>query len=381
MRPKSGLPKRKALRAMPQFEFGFRNNPATEAYRHPQLSGLASDKRGEVTVTSLFAGCGGLDLGMLGGFTYRSELYEALPFRIVAAYDNDRKAVATYKLNLSPDIWELDLTVARMADLPNSDLLIGGFPCQDFSSSGPKLGLEGSRGRLYRVMVRYMEHHRPKVVVAENVPHLLKMKKGAMIEEVLSEFEEVGYDFKVWNLHCPSYGLPQNRNRLFLVGVRRDLQGEPAMPTPLFAGRHRPVEWAIDDLSAVADETIPNQSQYFVATKATAGAGQGDQVNKKGSVAYCVRANPKARVHFHYDLDRRLTVRECARLQSFPDEFVFPHASGPNIMQIGNAVPPIIAHQVGRSLSDYFSGLERGRSSERRSRSRPSLQLAFRITD
>lgn len=364
---------------MPSFEFGFKDNPATQAYRHPQLSRSAYGS-GETSVVSLFAGCGGLDLGILGGFVYQSELYARLPFRIMAAYDNDAKAVNTYKLNISPDISELDLTTAETEELPYGDLLLGGFPCQDFSSSGPKLGLEGRRGRLYRVMVQYMALHRPKVVVAENVPHLARMKGGAILEEILSDFEDVGYDFRVWNVHCPSYGLPQSRNRLFLVGVRRDLPGEPLPPTPLFnEGPYRPIEWAIDDLSAITDETVPNQSQYFVATKATAGAGQGDQVNRKGSVAYCVRANSKARIQFHYELDRRLTVRECARLQSFPDEFVFPHAAGHNMMQIGNAVPPIIAHSVGCSLANYFSS-ERSKSGERRSRrTQTPVQLALQV--
>ncbi len=299
-----------------------------------------------------------MDLGVLGGFTYRSETYQALPFRLLAAYDSDRAAVETYRLNISTHIHEQDLTAIDMASLPAADLLIGGFPCQDFSSSGTKTGLLGKRGRLYRVMVEYMAAHRPRVVVAENVPHFARMHKGAILREVLNEFESVGYDFNVWRLHCPDYGLPQNRSRIFLVGVRRDLVGAPVCPKPSHLGRPRPIEWAIDDLQDIVDERVPNQSQYFVATKATGGAGQGDERNSRGTVAYCVRANPKARVHFHHALERRLTVRECARLQSFPDEFVFPHATGANMMQIGNAVPPIVAHCVGRAISQYFQALD-----------------------
>jgi DNA (cytosine-5)-methyltransferase 1 len=117
---------------------------------------------------------------------------------------------------------------------------------------------------------------------------------------------------------------------------------------------HVTIDDAIHDLIDVHDESVPNQSQYFVATKATAGAGQGDQVSERGKVGYAVRANAKARIHFHYELERRLTVRELARLQSFPDEFIFPFAAGPNVILIGNAVPPIVGHAVTRTIAEYL---------------------------
>jgi DNA (cytosine-5)-methyltransferase 1 len=165
---------------------------------------------------------------------------------------------------------------------------------------------------------------------------------------------------KTWHLYCPDYGLPQHRERVFFVCVRDDLPGFPEKPEgsffepPTFLRPYRPIEAALEDLEPITDETVPNQSQYFVATKAPAGAGQGDQKNVRGRVAYAVRANPKARVHFHYELNRRLTVRECARLQSFPDEFVFPHSTSSNVLAIGNAVPPIIGHAVGRELAKWL---------------------------
>jgi DNA (cytosine-5)-methyltransferase 1 len=161
-------------------------------------------------------------------------------------------------------------------------------------------------------------------------------------------------------LYGPDFGLPQSRTRVFIVTVRNDFQGMPPLPVATHAGAHRPIEWAIDDLRDIEDESVPNQSQYFVATRATAGAGQGDQTSKRGEVAYTVRANAKARVHFHYDLPRRLTVRECARLQAFPDDFVFPFAAMTNMLHIGNAVPPILGHFVGSSIARFLSGERRG---------------------
>jgi len=353
MRPKSGLPKRKALRRMPQFRYGFRENPDMAARLNPSLK-PTSQRPNSWSVLSMFAGCGGFDLGLLGGFSYLGKDYPVLPFRVVHAYDNDPKTVETYRLNLGHHISEVDLVEADLTEFPPATILTGGFPCQDFSSSGPKVGLAGRRGALYSVMRDYMALHQPAVVVAENVPFLARLHGGKAIQTILEDFRSVGYRFNVWRIFCPDFGLPQSRTRLFLVGVRDGVEGFPAMPTPTHAFQHISIDDAIDDLEDVSDEAIPNQSQYFVATKATKGAGQGDHTSKKGELAYNVRANPKARVHFHYALSRRLTVRECARLQSFPDEFVFPHSASHNILQIGNAVPPIIGHVVGLQLAKFL---------------------------
>ena len=358
MRRKTGDPKRKALRSKPLFNHGFRCNPSTESYRNPCLEG--GELPGAYSVMSLFCGCGGLDLGFLGGFMYGGELYSPLPFKIVAAIDNEPRAIEAYRLNLGDHGIVGDLTAVSATDLTRCRVLIGGFPCQDFSSSGPKVGLAGKRGQLYRVLVDYMVAHRPDVVVAENVPHLKRLSEGRYLEAIISDFESCGYDFDVWDVLCPDYGLSQSRRRLFLVGKRSDLPGNPSRPVRTHAAKHRPIEFAIGDLEGVTDESVTNQSQYFVAIKATAGGGQGDHVNRAGELAYCIRANAKARIQFHHSLDRRLTVRECARLQSFPDEFVFPFAAMTNMSHIGNAVPPIVGYRVARSVFAYLQALDQG---------------------
>jgi DNA (cytosine-5)-methyltransferase 1 len=311
------------------------------------------------SVVSFFSGCGGLDLGFMGGFSYKEEKLRKLPFDIQAAYDFDEKCVATYKENIGDHAEVLDLAHADPAKLPQAEILIGGFPCQDFSSCGPKRGLSSQRGKLYTSLVSYMKKHKPMVVVGENVPHLAKIGNGEVIKTILTDFTNAGYRFEVWNLFAPDYGIPQNRSRLFFIGVRDDLEGMPKKPTPEYMNQHRSIKWAINDLEKIIDDTIPNQSQYFLASKAKKGNGQGDEKSRADEPSYTVRANAKSRVQFHYSLDRRLTVRECARLQTFPDTFKFSFSATTNVMQIGNAVPPLLAYQVAKSVSNFMTNLKK----------------------
>ncbi len=355
MRRKDGQKKLRAIRTMPEFTAGFRDNPRTKRYR--RLDSHGAGLRSSHGVVSLFAGCGGMDLGFLGGFTFLQKSFPVLPFEILDAIDNSSDCIDTYKLNIADHARLADLTRIDISGLPAADVLIGGFPCQDFSSSGPKVGLSGKRGQLYKVLVEYMEQHRPRVVVGENVPHLARLNEGRYLDRILSDLEGVGYRFDVWELYAPDYGIPQSRRRLFLVGVRNDVQGCPERPIPTHSANHITVDEALRDLEPILDERVTNQSQYYVATRATSGGGQGDHTNKVGTVAYCIRANPRGRVQFHYSLDRRLTVRECARLQSFPDEFVFPFSTQRNLSLIGNAVPPVLAHSVARSIAAFLADL------------------------
>jgi DNA (cytosine-5)-methyltransferase 1 len=208
-----------------------------------------------------------------------------------------------------------------------------------------------------------MDHAHPRIVVAENVPHLAKIGKGSVIDKIVADLETAGpgYRFEVWNLFAPKYGVPQNRTRLFFVGVRSDIQEHPVKPDPTHDA-YRTIDWAIGDLEQILDETVPNQSQYFNASKAKKGNGQGDEVSRAGTPAYTVRANAKSRVQFHYGASRRLTVRECARLQTFPDTFVFPHSATTNVMQVGNAVPPLLATQVAQSIATFLNHVDHHRT-------------------
>jgi len=311
-----------------------------------------------ISAVSFFCGCGGLDLGFVGGFGYKGTEFKRNPFNILSAYDFDAKCIETYKKNISPHAEVKDLSDYNPLSVPAADILIGGFPCQDFATCGPRHGLNSDRGRLYTALMKYMDAHKPMLVVGENVPGLANIDNGKALQTIISDFESCGYRFNVWNLYAPDYGIPQSRTRLFIVGVRNDLPGFPEKPTPTHPEAHRSIRWAIEDLESVDDESIPNQSQHFKASKAKKGNGQGDEVSKPDQPSYTIRANAKSRVQFHYALQRRLTIRECARLQTFPDNFLFPHSATSNVMQIGNAVPPMLAHTVAVSIAKYLKKIK-----------------------
>lgn len=311
----------------------------------------------EISVLSLFSGVGGLDMGFEGGFEFKGKKYKKLAFKIVSSYEKDAKCVETINKNGIIPVSEKELVASEAASLEKAQVLIGGFPCQDFSSCGPKRGLESDRGQLYQVLVNYMKEHKPLLVCGENVPNLARMQNGNVLKKIVHDFKDQGYKVQVWDLFAPDYGVPQSRRRLFFICTRDDLPGEPVMPKATHINSYNTTSWAISDLEGCLDESFPNQSQYFMASKAKKGNGQGDERCKADQPSYTIRANAKSRVQFHYKLDRRLTVRECARLQTFPDNFVFPHSATTNIMQIGNAVPPVLAHAVASSLQKYLKNI------------------------
>lgn len=322
----------------------------------------ASKDRKPYTVVSYFCGCGGLDLGFRGGFEYHGEEYERLPFRILRAYDKEERCIETYNDYFGEaNAFVQDITQLDPTDVPRADVLIGGFPCQEFSSCGPLRGLKSERGRLYETMIAYMEKHSPMVVVGENVINLKRMDDGRVLEKIKSDLATAGYEVRVWEMFAPDYGVPQRRTRLILMCVRKDIYtmyGMPCEPLRTFKGRYRSIKWAIGDLESVTgNDIVPNQGDYFAAARAKNGNGQGDEINQADKPAYTIRANSKSRIQFHYSLNRRLTVRECARIQTFPDDFEFKFSKTVNMSQIGNAVPPMLAHLVASSVRDYLNAI------------------------
>lgn len=308
-----------------------------------------------LSVVSFFSGCGGLDLGFLGGFSFLGDFFPKNRFKIVGAYDADAEAIQAYRANIGLHAHVEDLSCHEMGKFPHADVLLGGFPCQEFSQCGPRRGLDSERGQLYRSMVEYASVHRPLLIVGENVAGLMYRDQGRALAKICSDFEQIGYTPNIWEFHAEDYGVPQARHRIFLIFVRSDIDSGSLEKPPRSSCRIT-AKMALQDLLSPAMRKTPNQDQFFRAKKAGRGHGQGDERTPADGPGYTVRANAKSRVQFHYSRPRRLTVRESARLQSFPDTFNFPFAATSNMRLIGNAVPPVLAHQVAKALQSYLIG-------------------------
>lgn len=161
----------------------------------------ANKEKVSYSVVSYFCGCGGLDLGFRGGFKYHNEDYPSLPFKILEAYDSEPRCIETYNDYFGVGhAFVKDLAKAKPEEVPKADILIGGFPCQEFSSCGPLGGLDSERGRLYQTLISYMNTHKPKIVVGENVINLERMEKGEVLKTIKKDLAAAGYVVKVWNI-------------------------------------------------------------------------------------------------------------------------------------------------------------------------------------
>lgn len=338
-----------------------------DAFRKVALSGKgASDEAGSTarfSVVSLFAGCGGMDLGFCGGFDFLGRHYERNGFEVIWANEINPHACATYRLNLGEHIVEGDIN-ACMGRLPvYADVVIGGFPCQDISINGKMLGLAGKRSSLYTVIVETVSRLRPKVFVAENVGSLLMKKHAAALQRILADFTALGYDV-THHLYCAEkYGVPQTRSRVIFVGTRSDLPAfvppEPCGAPPVTARE------ALEDLEGRPQD----QAFSHVWSAAKVSGEQGNRHLVADCPGYTIRAECHGNIQFHYALPRRISMREAARIQSFPDSFRFVSGIRATERQIGNAVPPVLAWHVARSVQAVLRGRSRagcGRVGRRR---------------
>lgn len=336
-------------------------------------------------VIDLFSGCGGLSYG-----------FARQGFEVVAGIDNWQDSLTTFEKNhpgargLVMDLG--DISAEQLSSISsNVDIVIGGPPCQGFSISG-KRNPNDPRNRLYRGFVKAVEHYRPKAFVMENVPNLISMQGGAIKNSILEDFRSLGYDVKYKILLSSDYGVPQNRRRVVFVGTLGPNKFE--FPT----GRHiRPEDkvTCLDALSDLPENSIQDEDAYSANPKTeyqklmrkrsnivfnhqTTNHDQktidtialvpdgGNYKNlpehlqntRKVHIAW-TRYNSKKpsltidtghRHHFHYLYNRVPTVRESARLQSFPDDFRFFGSKTSQYKQVGNAVPPLMAEEIAKAL-------------------------------
>lgn len=335
---------------------------------------------------SLFSGCGGMDLG-----------FKQAGFEIVYANDFDCDAQNIYKLNFGK-IDERNILDVDETEIPDGDILVAGFPCQPFSNAGNRKGVHDSRGMLYKECLRIIENKMPKVIVFENVKGLLSTKyiDGRNLVDViiddLSEMNGIGYNVKYQLLNASDYEVPQNRQRVFFVGVRKDLDLEYFFPDKkpkdgLNLGRildipesvENQVDWPLSPQALQMIQYIPEGGSWKdVPYEKLAPRFKRirDNMAKYHSPNFYRRfardeicgtmtasAQPENCGIIHPIEDRRFNVREVARIQTFPDDFKFITDTPKNITAmykvLGNAVPVRLSYSIASSImKQLFKGGE-----------------------
>ena len=344
-----------------------------------------------MTFIDLFCGAGGMSKG-----------FEMAGFQPVLAVDNWQDALDTYRYN-NPDVITLcaDLSninvedVAQACNLHEVDLIIGGPPCQGFSVAGKRI-VDDVRNKLYKSFVAFVKYFSPKAFVMENVPNILSIGQGAVKESIVNDFTSLGYTVNYKVILASDYGVPQNRRRAVFVGLRNGVKysfPEKSIEKPITSWEaisDLPEE-SIDEGCAYKSEPlseyqrmIRQDSAGIYNHKATVHTEQTKQIismvpdggnyknlpyelwqTRKVHIAW-TRLNslkPSFTIdcghnhHFHYKYNRVPTVRESARLQSFPDNYIFTGGKGSQLRQVGNAVPPLMANAISKQLIKYLDNV------------------------
>ncbi len=315
----------------------------------------------KVRVASLFCGCGGMDLGIVGAFSYLNKSYAPNAFEIVYAIDNDEYCTKIYNNNFEHKCVVKDVRQINIEEMPQFDMLIGGFPCQSFSISAqnpPRLGYKDERGMLFFEMVKVLKERQPRFFIAENVKGLLSANKGKAFPMIMKEFRDAGYSVVHKLLNAAEYGIPQKRERVFIVGFR-DAEDYSKFRFPaVLNNSERKV------LGDVIMEECNRDEKLFFSQKAVEGMlavrdkmnkGRAMDINEPCNTISAhlakVSLNSTDPVYMFGGRYRRFSTREAARIQSFPDTFSLDAVS--HIRQykaIGNAVPPVLMWHVAHSL-------------------------------
>lgn len=314
----------------------------------------------KLKVASLFCGCGGTDVGLLGDFDFLGKHYESNGMEIVYANDIDDNACNIFKENfgITPD--NRDIREVKSEKIPEFDILTGGFPCQSFSiiAQNPKrLGVKDERGKLFFEMCRILRERQPKCFIAENVKGILTANKKSAFPLIMKEFEESGYDVQYRILNSANYGVPQKRERVIIVGFRKDLNVNFSFPDVEIEDENN-----FAPLKKVIEKKV--DEKYFFSERAVAGMmkkresmnkGRAQDINKPcntvGAHLAKVSLNSTDPVLMEDKRYRRFTPREVARIQSFPDDFELVGSEAAQYRALGNAIPPVMFWYVAKAVS------------------------------
>ena len=314
---------------------------------------------------SLFSGCGGLDLGFVQA-----------GYEVVWANDFSHWACETYRKNFGDHIFEGSVTEVDFREVPDCDIITGGFPCQDFSMIWKRGGLDTERGNLYRYLVKAVGEKRPKVFIGENVKGILSANGGAAIQQIVEDFADLGYTVKYQLCNFAKYGVPQLRERVIIVGVRNDLDYEFEFPEYTHDesnfvtsgdalkgvtkvkhnNEHQNIKNKTREMLRLIPEggnftSIPKDSPYYVNGMISHVYRRLDRNRPSTTI---IAGGGGGTWGYHYEEPRPLTNRERARLFGFPDDFIFEGSITEVRRQIGNSVPPIAAEVFAKHLLPLF---------------------------
>lgn len=324
---------------------------------------------------SLFSGAGGLDLG-----------FERAGFEIAMANEFDKTIWATYEKNHKAPLIKGDIRSIKETDFPDDvDGIIGGPPCQSWSEAGSLRGINDDRGKLFFDYIRILKQKQPKFFLAENVAGMLANRHSDAVKSIISCFEECGYNVSISLVNAADYGVPQDRKRVFYIGFRKDLRIDFKFPEPTtpIAGKKKTMRDAIGDLESTAVPALPknranpnlsiSNHEYFVGAYSTIfmsrnrvrswdeqgftvqASGRQCQLHPQAPKMIFIEKNKRIFVPGKENLYRRLTVRECARIQGFPDNFEFVYTDvDTGYKMIGNAVPVDLAYIIAKAIKEQL---------------------------
>ena len=314
----------------------------------------------KLSVASLFTGCGGMDLGMQGGFTFLGKRYTRHPVNVVFANDTDSPACKIFAKNFRTEILCDDIKDVPSSRIPDHDILMAGFPCQSFSivaQNPPRTGLDSPMGLLFMEVNRVIRDKKPACFIAENVKGILSANGGKAFPTILDEFEKSGYITTHKLINSVNFGVPQRRERVFIVGFRKDLGIRPKITEPSLD----PIP-----LKKILLESRHVDGRYYFSEKAVNGlkrSRENQPEMNKGRVQD--RNQPSSTMTAHLskaslnsmdpvlkegDRYRRIVPKEVARIQSFPDDFVLTESDRRQYMALGNAVPPVMMWHIAKQV-------------------------------